>query len=825
MPDAFYVRTRLSAPGAPATAPLPSAALSLQHACAPASNWLDSHDSRPAPLSREACAAQGTFELDAPTLARLAAAAGVPGASPALFAAPSVPLPPVPAPPTQPPPLAPVPVTATAATPPTSASQPPPPPPPVDQSPPSTLTAVTVREVSFTAATCHQVSRTQCLPTLPSLAAALGDAAAALPPGNSTAQMEADSDVRALLEALESILRCLASGGATSSSSSTEGTATSSTPEACTAAALAAHPSAARAFNATFMPACASLSSVACVLRPGCALEAHGDHFDCIRSRTFASAYIAAGVSGPEGDVLAGTAQRLADSCRAGVATCGQSQVPLMARPAALDALARLLAASEEDHDHEEEGHEEEEDHDHEEDDHDHDDHAEGEAKDSQPLRIAGVFVILVAGLSGASIPIVFRNILRGNPLAAAGLRALCAGVLLSLALVHVSTHAVMEMEGLETGSDPHEGHDHRRMRSMRRALLQSMDELEDYGGEADSHEEEEGGNGGPHDHGFPWGMTCVLFGFLVMAGMEHLTHALYDMAVARAARRAAEKAAAKAKAAGGDGADGAYLAQADSGGCDPQHDSEHPVKLVPALSQNALDVASKQGTMQQAKTGRGSSGSDEDGVVLAIGPTDSLAPNQLHNRHNHQQGPAPVVYASGCATHASSLGAAAEGGVEGFRLMGLAVLFELGCSFHSFLIGLMLGTAVVWSEARNLLIVLAFHQFLEGVSLSDVLTRAKLKPWQLLVGVLLYSVTCPAGVGVGIGIADTYDSGSTTARAVQGTINGVAAGLLLYLAAALVLQEFGSEALARWRPLQRLFLYGLMWLGAAVFTVLALWA
>ncbi|KAG2500828.1 hypothetical protein HYH03_001590 [Edaphochlamys debaryana] len=711
MPDALYVRTRLSGPGAPTTVPLPSNALSLQHACAPASNWLDSHETRPAPLSRDACSAQ-------------------------------VPSPPL-----------------------------------LAQPPPSPPTAATVREATFTATSCQQVSRTQCLPTLPSLAAALGDAAAALPPGNTTAQLEGDSDVRALLQALESILRCFTSGGNSSTGAPSSPAAAASTPpppspEACTAAALAAHPSAARAFNATFTPACASLSSVACVLRPGCALEAHGDHFDCIRSRTFASAYVAAGLAGPEGDVLAGTAQRLADGCRAGVATCGQSQVSLVARPAAADALARLLASkapSTEGQDPAKEAaHDEHDDHGHEE-----------EAKDSQPLRIAGVFVILVAGLAGCSLPVVFRNMLRGNPLASAGVRALCAGVLLSLALVHVTTHAVIEMEGLEKGSDPHAGHVHRRMSSMRRALLQSADEgdVEDYGG---GHEEEEGGTGGAHDHGFPWGMTCVLFGFLVMAGMEHLTHVLYDMAVARAARRAAEKGAAKSKA-GGDGTDS-----------DRQHDSGESAK--------------------------------QDGVVLAsVATTDSLASNQLHNHHNQQQGPAPAMH--GCATHATSLSAAAEGGVEGFRLMGLAVLFELGCSFHSFLIGLMLGTAVLWSEARNLLIVLSFHQFLEGVSLADVLTRANPKPWQLLLGVLLYSVTCPAGVGVGIGIADTYDSGSTTARAVQGTINGVAGGLLLYLAAALVLQEFGSGALARWRPLQRLFLYGLMWLGAAVFTVLGLWA
>ncbi|PNG99506.1 Zinc transporter 3, partial [Tetrabaena socialis] len=162
---------------------------------------------------------------------------------------------------------------------------------------------------------------------------------------------------------------------------------------------------------------------------------------------------------------------------------------------------------------------------------------------------------------------------------------------------------------------------------------------------------------------------------------------------------------------------------------------------------------------------------------------------------------------------------------LEQFRLAGMAALFELGCVFHSFLIGLMLGTAVGISEVRTLLIVLSFHQFLEGLGLVSVLMAAGLGRLKLAGLILVYALTCPVGIAVGVGIADSYDSHSVTARAVQGTVNGVSSGVLLYLATMLVGCEFGSKALLLWRPWQRLLLFGLMCLGAGGFAVLALWA
>lgn len=162
---------------------------------------------------------------------------------------------------------------------------------------------------------------------------------------------------------------------------------------------------------------------------------------------------------------------------------------------------------------------------------------------------------------------------------------------------------------------------------------------------------------------------------------------------------------------------------------------------------------------------------------------------------------------------------------MESFRLAGLAAMFELGCVFHSFIIGLMLGTTREYHSAVALLLALVFHQFLEGIGLGTVLMAAQLTRLRLLFMTTVYAVTCPFGIAVGIAIADTYDSHSITPRAVQGTLNGVSAGLLLYLVSAVIACDFGRGAMARWRVWERLLLFGVMCTGAGLFAMLSMWA
>ena len=88
------------------------------------------------------------------------------------------------------------------------------------------------------------------------------------------------------------------------------------------------------------------------------------------------------------------------------------------------------------------------------------------------------------------------------------------------------------------------------------------------------------------------------------------------------------------------------------------------------------------------------------------------------------------------------------------------------------------------------------------------------------------YSLTCPIGVAIGIGIADTYDEGSVKAIATQGVFNGVSAGMLLYIALVqLIAEDVSRREITRQQWWVRPASYGCLFLGAAVMAILGIWA
>ena len=48
---------------------------------------------------------------------------------------------------------------------------------------------------------------------------------------------------------------------------------------------------------------------------------------------------------------------------------------------------------------------------------------------------------------------------------------------------------------------------------------------------------------------------------------------------------------------------------------------------------------------------------------------------------------------------------------------------------------------------------------------------------------VLIFSLSAPIGIAIGIGIHSSYDANSATANITQGTLEAVSAGILLYVA------------------------------------------
>jgi hypothetical protein len=66
------------------------------------------------------------------------------------------------------------------------------------------------------------------------------------------------------------------------------------------------------------------------------------------------------------------------------------------------------------------------------------------------------------------------------------------------------------------------------------------------------------------------------------------------------------------------------------------------------------------------------------------------------------------------------------------------------------------------------------------GARLAFLALPAKYN-WVPVVGGLLYGLTTPVGIAVGLGIKSTYNPGSTTASIVSGTLDSISSGILLY--------------------------------------------
>ncbi|KAJ7861378.1 ZIP-like iron-zinc transporter [Mycena olivaceomarginata] len=113
-------------------------------------------------------------------------------------------------------------------------------------------------------------------------------------------------------------------------------------------------------------------------------------------------------------------------------------------------------------------------------------------------------------------------------------------------------------------------------------------------------------------------------------------------------------------------------------------------------------------------------------------------------------------------------------------QIIGIAIL-EFGVLLHSVLIGL---TLAVDEGFKILFVVIIFHQTFEGLGLGSRLAFIKLPPRYNFVPIaaaLIYGISTPIGIAVGLGIRSTYNPGSATASIVSGVLDSLSAGILMY--------------------------------------------
>lgn len=158
-------------------------------------------------------------------------------------------------------------------------------------------------------------------------------------------------------------------------------------------------------------------------------------------------------------------------------------------------------------------------------------------------------------------------------------------------------------------------------------------------------------------------------------------------------------------------------------------------------------------------------------------------------------------------------------------RSFAIAQVLETGIAFHSVLIGIALGVSNSPCTIRPLLAAVTFHQFFEGIALGSCLIQAEFRSWAFALMALIFALTTPVGVAIGIGIQSTYNVNSITNLVVSGVFDSISTGILIYMALVdLIAVDFTSKRFRSSLVLQvgsYLALAG----GCAVMAVIGIWA
>ncbi|KAL0060416.1 hypothetical protein AAF712_012785 [Marasmius tenuissimus] len=198
--------------------------------------------------------------------------------------------------------------------------------------------------------------------------------------------------------------------------------------------------------------------------------------------------------------------------------------------------------------------------------------------------------------------------------------------------------------------------------------------------------------------------------------------------------------------------------------------------------------IAFRWGTAKLAKLGAtyDNHGHEAGGTHAAHGPedNDNAATSDVKNQRRLHDVEVKDVEASSTTTTASSSAPKphAHGVLDNplAQIIGIAIL-EFGVVLHSVLIGL---TLAVDEEFKILFVVLVFHQTFEGLGLGSRLAYLELPlsyRFVPIIAAIVYGLTTPIGIAIGLGVRNAYNPGSATASIVSGTLDSLSAGILIY--------------------------------------------
>ncbi|KAM0831708.1 hypothetical protein ACQ4PT_065342 [Festuca glaucescens] len=217
---------------------------------------------------------------------------------------------------------------------------------------------------------------------------------------------------------------------------------------------------------------------------------------------------------------------------------------------------------------------------------------------------------------------------------------------------------------------------------------------------------------------------------------------------------------------------------------------------------------------------------SGDDGKQDAMHIVGMRAHAAAH-RHSHAQGhdacDGGAVYdAHG---HGHDNGHGSEERPSKSRHVVVSQILELGIVSHSVIIGLSLGVSQSLCTIKPLVAALSFHQFFEGFTLGGCISEAQFKNFSALLMAFFFAITTPAGITVGAGIASFYNPNSPRALIVEGILDSMSAGILIYMALVdLIAADFLSRRMSC-NPKLQVCSYVALFLGAMAMSSLAIWA
>ncbi|XP_057799752.1 zinc transporter 4, chloroplastic [Salvia miltiorrhiza] len=219
--------------------------------------------------------------------------------------------------------------------------------------------------------------------------------------------------------------------------------------------------------------------------------------------------------------------------------------------------------------------------------------------------------------------------------------------------------------------------------------------------------------------------------------------------------------------------------------------------------------------------------GAEEGGAMHIVG----MHAHAAHHRHSHsqEQGSCQGHRAEDQHGHSHSHSLGFQGGDDDedntARHIVVSQVLELGIVSHSVIIGLALGVSQSPCKIRPLMGALSFHQFFEGFALGGCISQARLRSLQSTLMACFFAITTPIGIGIGIGISSFYNASSPRSLVVEGILDSISAGILVYMALVdLIAADFLSKRMSCNARLQFVS-YFLLFLGASLMSLLALWA